>query len=252
MKFVEFKESFLTDFQELFPTDSEWLDKYPATLQRWFRDVFSGLGLEDCLATSSAISRGDVDGWGAFEGRQRIAAVYAQEVGRLRVERRQAEESEQQTLDQEYHRRNPAGIIAGDKSMSKALVELKRLTKAGASKCEQRDFLDQYFGDDDDLRDAKRCLNCDDTGFAMVYHPSVVLAAAQDKPIKHWKTVAVVCNCSAADSVASQTKRKKRLPVFGESSWHIAKNDPDGRAKCSMFDLLQLNQPVEARQPYKD
>ena len=144
--------------------------------------------------------------------------------------------------------------IYDDPSMVYAMQQIKKLKTIG----ERRRWLDDYFGVDDSSRDAVHCLRCSDTGYAMIYHPAVVIAAAQDNKLPEWhREIAIRCNCEAGDGIPSQTRDQaarsaknmdnpdyvhERVPVFGDSKWHIAVVDSDGRAKCSNFELRSIHE----------
>lgn len=148
--------------------------------------------------------------------------------------------------------------VYDDSSMRHAMRETRKIKTDGG----RRKWLDDYFGFDDSYHStAVRCLRCQDSGFAMIYHPEVVIAAAggDDSPKWH-KTLAIRCNCEAGDKKPSQSleqaaRSKKHMrdedyvheksPVFGDHTWHIATNDPDSKAKCMEFEL----QPPHAWQP---
>ena len=149
----------------------------------------------------------------------------------------------------------------GDATMVKALKHIKEHKTEG----DRRRFLDEYFDEVDDRRDAMRCLHCRDTGWVMVFHPEVIVAACQDKPVKDWsKNICMRCSCDAGSKKPSRYWKGRRkigpgVPVltFGEQPWHIAVGDPDGRAKCATFDVDLLrqhgeegDQGPEERKPY--
>ena len=91
----------------------------------------------------------------------------------------------------------------------------------------------------------------------MIYHPRVVIAAADGKSPEWHKTIAIRCDCEAGDKVPAQTRQQaarsqknmevdgyvhEQQPVFGQRSWHIAVNDPDGKAKCVDFEIRSLHE----------
>ncbi len=138
--------------------------------------------------------------------------------------------------------------------MLHAMKEIKKLETEG----ERSKWLDGYFGIEDASRNAVLCLRCQDTGCAMIYHPSVVIAAAKNEEWPKWpKELAIRCNCEAGDKMPSQTRAQaarsakhldnksyahEKLPVFGDEAWHIATNDPDGKAKCFGFELQSVHE----------
>jgi len=150
-------------------------------------------------------------------------------------------------------------MIYDDSSMRHAKRETRKIKTEGG----RRKWLDDYFGFDDSSRDGVKCLRCRDSGYAMIYHPEVVIAAAQNEDSPKWhKTLAIRCNCEAGDKKPSQSREqaarsKKNMddkshvhekePVFGDHAWHIAVNDPDGKAKCMEFEL----QAPHTWQPWK-
>ena len=144
--------------------------------------------------------------------------------------------------------------IYDNPSMVHAMKQIKKIKTEG----ERTKWLDDYFGVEDSYRCAVSCLRCQDTGCTMIYHPKVVMAAAQNDEWPKWpKEIAVRCNCEAGDKMPSQTREQARrsaknlddktyahekVPVFGDSVWHIAVNDPDGKAKCMEFKLQSLHE----------
>jgi hypothetical protein len=148
----------------------------------------------------------------------------------------------------------------GDKKMTAALKHIKEFETEG----EQKKFLDEYFGDDEDddnRRGAVKCLHCRDTGWATIYHPITILKAAQGKEVKSWRTCALRCKCEEGMKKPSHSRRNKfsasqAQPTFRDQPWHISANDPDGKGRCATFDLNKLrhHEPEEIepeeRKPY--
>ena len=73
-------------------------------------------------------------------------------------------------------------MIYDNPSMVYAMKEIKKLKTEG----ERSKWLDDYFGIEDSSRCAVRCLRCQDTGIAMIYDPSVVIAAAKHEEWPKW------------------------------------------------------------------
>lgn len=147
----------------------------------------------------------------------------------------------------------------GDVSMLHAMKEIKKLKTEG----ERRKWLDDYFGFDESPKGSSfvsrvACLLCQDTGCVMIYHPDVMVAASQgDESIPWHKKVAIRCNCAAGEKMPEQSLQQQRRSkrnegvegylhgkelVFGDERWHIAVNDPDGKAKCSTFEMKTIHE----------
>ena len=144
-------------------------------------------------------------------------------------------------------------MIYDDPSMLHAMKQVKKLKTDG----ERTKFLDDYFGSDDSSRCAVACLRCQDSGYAMIYQPAVIVAAAAGKDPAWHKRLAVRCNCDAGLRMPVQSREQAARsakhaddkdythgvqPTYGDAVWHIAVNDPDGKAKCINFELRSLHE----------
>lgn len=151
--------SFMDDFSARFPSDFEWLDAHPKTQDVWFRDIFSGLGIEDCLQVSADVFRTG-QGWAAYE-RDRIPSHYQAEVGRMRQKRREASRIE--GYRKEPRKRRPRmgtdlnrGMVnilsAGDKgfddgkSMAECYKNCEQMKADGATPEQRAAYVEEYFG----------------------------------------------------------------------------------------------------------
>lgn len=142
---------FCDDFSARFPSDFEWLDARPKTLELWFTDVFSGLSLVDCQDVSLRIFRGTIPPWKAYE-RDRIPGTYAHHVGLMRQERK----ARAQIEGYRKETRRGGGIVdvladadkrAGDgKSMAACFLHCERMRlEQGATLEERNAYVEEYF-----------------------------------------------------------------------------------------------------------
>lgn len=85
--------------------------------------------------------------------------------------------------------------------------------------------------------DRYHCLQCRDTGWVTIWHPSAIQKAVKDVDAmqpKDWHTCVALCECPKADTQASHFSESSRhsragkpIPKFGEQAWHIATRGPD-------------------------
>lgn len=141
-----------------------------------------------------------------------------------------------------------------DPSMLFAMKELKKLRTDG----ERTRWLDNYFGLDDPSHEVIRCLRCRDSGYATIYHPAVIVAAAAAEKDPPWhRHISVRCNCDAGLRMPAQSQEQVarsanhagdedyvhgKQCTYGDDVWHIAVNDPDGKAKCCNFEFGRLHE----------
>lgn len=149
--------TFCSDFQTRFPSDFQYVDSKPRTLELWFTDVFSGLALADCLDVSQRLFRGAIPLWKPFDSeRDRIPSVYQYHVGLMRQQRRKA--AEVQGFKEHDRQARGGGLIdvlkQGDKhfgdgkSMSWCFRKCERMRiNQGASLEERSAFVEEYFGE---------------------------------------------------------------------------------------------------------
>lgn len=145
--------TFCTDFAARFPSDFEWLDAKPKTVELWFTDVFSGLGLAYCLDVSQRLFKGTIEPWKAYE-RDRIPSVYQYHVGLMRKAlRTQAEVSGYTAYDRKVRGGGMVEILtAGDsyfndgKSMLSCFRHCEKLKTEGVPLSERNEYVEEYFG----------------------------------------------------------------------------------------------------------
>lgn len=144
--------AFCDDFSARFPSDFEWLDSRPKTLDLWFTDVFSGLSLADCLDVSQRIFRGTIPVWHAYE-RDKIPGTYRHHVGLMRQERRAQAQIEGY---RKQPRKRGGGLVdvladadkrVGDgKSMAECFLHCERMrTEHGATLEDRNAYVAEYF-----------------------------------------------------------------------------------------------------------
>lgn len=144
--------TFMDDFGARFPSDFAWLDDKGQTRKVWFRDIFSGLGLEDCLTVSLDIFRSG-KGWAAYE-RDRIPSHYQAEVGRMRQTRR--EKARVEGYRQHDRKARGGGILeileVGDsgfndgKSMAECFRHCEQMKTEGTTPEQRAEYVQEYFG----------------------------------------------------------------------------------------------------------
>lgn len=150
MERMEFNTVFWKDFSLRFPADAQWCAGHPDTTRLWFQEVFSGLGLADCMEVSKAIMAGHLDGWAPrgnekVYDRQQIPAVYQRHVGAMRYKRRMEAEKAETLRREQMRKAQTSGVIAGDKSMSAAYRECRRIKAGGGTDEEVARYLDEIY-----------------------------------------------------------------------------------------------------------
>lgn len=144
--------TFMDDFSARFPSDFDWLNTKAKTRRVWFRDIFSGLGLEDCLAVSLEIFRTG-QGWKAYE-RDRIPSHYQSEVGKMRQTRR--DRARVEGYSQHDRKVRGGGMVeilaAGDAgfddgiSMLACFKHCEQMKRDGQTPEQRQAYVDEYFG----------------------------------------------------------------------------------------------------------
>ena len=182
---------FAADFRARFPTEASWLKTRAETRKLWWSEVFSKLSLSDSLEVSRLVMLGTIAKWYAYED---IPAVYRRECGKLRSAR------EDQKFEERQRQTNRVALA--DRLQG---LEARPETRF-------------------------KCLACRDTGFATIWRPETIQAAMKEVPDIKWETMAIRCNCDAA-----QRKASKQDYQLGDRDWHIPAIYDDAKAKAAMY-----------------
>ena len=152
MNRIEFNE-FASDFKVRFPDDADWIARHKKTWQLWFDEVFVAFRIEEAMDASRGFLIGAYDGWSAYS-RHEIPKHYQRVIGKARAERRQAEAQQEMLAFQRMPRGRDAIFTMADRNrppgqirMVDAFKQLRKMTAEGATKEEQRAYLDDCFPD---------------------------------------------------------------------------------------------------------
>lgn len=130
---------FAKDFQTRFPTEGAWLKNRPDTFKLWYRDIFSGLSLQDCLEVSKLVFSGTKTFWDRYE---QVPSIYMREVGVMRVKRRERSAE----MDRRHRETliKKGGIVQSDAKMGRTF---RRMRQAACPEDAQR-ILNEEFPDE--------------------------------------------------------------------------------------------------------
>ena len=162
-------ETWCADFSVRFPDVGAWMSAHPATMQKWFSEVFQPLWLEDCIGVNKILLAERID---RFE-RERLPALIRKYALDLAWERSEA--SKQKAADvikrteAQYKRPFDAGMRAATDALVAWQEEFKVKNGRRCTDVERRTFVDQWFAEHDRSDPTANepwyvCNRCRDTG----------------------------------------------------------------------------------------
>ena len=162
-------ETWCADFSVRFPDVGAWMSAHPATMQKWFSEVFQPLWLEDCIGVNEILLAERID---RFD-RERLPALirkYALELAWERAQASKAKASDAiKRTEAEYKRPFDAGMRAAMRALEGWQEDFKIENNRRCTDVERRTFVDQWFAEHDKSDPTANepwyvCNRCRDTG----------------------------------------------------------------------------------------
>lgn len=192
---IEEFTKWLDDFRAAFPGTSEWVEKLPAkkaTMRHWFEDCFVNVEFVDAWQVTRQMVKGDYPPIAAFDREKipQIVSAYSDLACKRRL-RGPAREIVPEYMEFKKDK--------GHFDLKGICSKIKSAISGGLTPQEACDKHLPAADQDDATR--YRCLYCNDTGFANVWHVTAMHAAKHGKfdIRRHTSRCAIRCCCKAGN-----------------------------------------------------